>query len=137
MHSWDGGTIPYVLEHLFGLSSRMKTHQNALPPECLRLSIGFVDAWMKCTPDEVQRRPRNLTMLNKFKMIEARNFVMYLGVALFTVLGDLASPNYEVFLHFLKGLRILSGTSLRPISLVSCSSLLYSTNDGPNCSDVK
>lgn len=123
MHTVDGGVVPISLKWIFGIDKKKNDRKKGLPFNVKMQANDIMQHWSRCTPYEFARRVRNITNLNKWKMIEGRTFLMYLSTTLFYILREEGHrfPIFEIWMHLVKSMRLLAGDSVEPVPQVRIS----------------
>ena len=76
-------------------------------------------------PPELPRRPRGLNTLDKWKAVEFKNFLLYIGIIVLR--GIVADNVYEHFLMLSLGIRILNSNLINYPSYMDCAQAILIT----------
>jgi hypothetical protein len=115
MHTIDGGVVSTSLKWVFGFGKGMK---KTLTKEVTEKAFKCTEAWRKCIPYEFARKPRGLEYMKKWKMIEARTFLMYLMTPMFIYMGSVVRDKFALLKPLILGVHLIAGSRHIEVPLV-------------------
>lgn len=83
MHNVGGGAVKYGFEFLFGIEDKRRTF--AIPRGLMEEVNLYMKAWGKYTPKEFAREVRCFVYMDKWKMREAHECLVYHSIALLSI----------------------------------------------------